>query len=230
MVERHDGATCDALVRAKQVDIGLVPTYYVMAAGREVQVLPGGALSSWAFPNALLQLRKPLQKVRSFACTAAQVQEALMTRIVLKEHYGVSAAPVDTDSEDAQLYTGTACNALTGDKEFLNLGQEWFELLQYPMVWALFTCATDTATPALLSAVKALTGKAEETLREPPLDSGNSIDDRVRLRLDDLVLAGLTGLREYMYFYGVLEEMAELPFYEPIESGISEPVPAWAAE
>ena len=230
MVERRDGATCDALVRAKQVDIGLVPTYYVMAAGRDVQVLPGGALSSWAFPNALLQLRKPLQEVRSFACTAEQVQEALMTRIVLKEHYGVNAAPVDADSEDAQLYTGSACNTLIGNQELLNLGQEWFELLQYPMVWALFTCASDTATPALLSAVKALTHKAEEALQKPFTDSGHPIDDRVRLRLDDLVLAGLTGLREYMYYYGVSEEMAELPFYEPIESGISEPVPAWAAE
>lgn len=229
MVERHDGAKCDALVRARQVDVGLVPAYYVMSAGREVQVLPGGALSSWSFPYALLQLRKPLTKVRTFACTAVQVQEALMTRVILKEHYGVDVTPVSKGPADASLHTGRSCDSLTRGVKVLDLGQEWFELLQYPMVWALFTCAADTASPAMVAAIQTLSQKAEQNIRAAQIESGQTPQEGVRLRLDDLVLAGLTGLREYMYYYGAIEEMAELPFYEASEAGISEPVPNWAS-
>ena len=220
MVERRDGVTCDALVRARQVDLGLVPAYHVMTAGRDVQVLPGGALSSWSFPHAQLELSRPLQQVRTFACTPPQVQEALMARVILKEHYGVDAVPVAGDSADATLHSGSACESLQGSDNRLNLGQEWFELLQYPMVWALFVCASGTATPVMLAALKSLTRRAEEQLHQD--------GDSIRLRLDDLALAGLTGLREYLYYYGAIEEMAELPYYEPDEAGISEPLPPWA--
>lgn len=229
MVERHDGATCDALVRAKQVDVGLIPAYYVMAAGREVQVIPGGAISSWSFPYALLQLSGPLMKVRTFVCTTTQMQEALMTRVILKEHYGVDVTPVSEGPADALLHTGRSCNSLAQDSKVLNLGQEWFELLQYPMVWALFTCAADTASPAMVAAIKALAQKAEHNIRATQIESGQPPRVDIRLRLDDLVLAGLTGLQEYMYYYGAIEEMAELPFYEPSEAGISEPIPNWAS-
>ncbi|MDE2956963.1 MAG: hypothetical protein OXU68_08175 [Bacteroidota bacterium] len=221
MVERQDGVTCDALVRARQVDLGLVPAYHVLAAGRGIQVLPGGALSSWSFPHAQLQLSRPLQQVRTFTCTPPQVQEALMARVILKEHYGVDALPVAGDSADATLHSGSACETLQAGDNRLNLGQEWFELLQYPMVWALFVCASGTATPAMTAALKTLTSRAEEQLRQQDRNA-------IRLRLDDLALAGLTGLREYLYYYGAIEEMAELPYYQPDEAGISEPPPPWA--
>ena len=226
-VERCDGAACDALVRAGQVDLGLVPTYYVLAAATGVEVLPGGALSSWSFPYAQLRLARPLKEVRTFVCSPDQVQEALMVRVILKEHYGMDVSAVPQGPADAELLTGTP-----GDLEpgILDLGREWFELSQYPMVWALFTCSPSAATPAMEAGVLAIVRRAEEMVWGTDTAGKDAYQDGLRLRLDDLAVAGLTGLREYMYYYGAIEEMAELPFYEPPESGVSEQVPQWAAE
>ena len=36
----------------------------------------------------------------------------------------------------------------------------------------------------------------------------------LRLRLDDLAMAGLTEFRDYLYYYNITEEIPELPLYE----------------
>ena len=230
-IERHDGATCRALLREQQVDIALVPMYYALTAGTDLVILPGGAVSSWGYPYSRLQLNTTLHDVQTFRCARENFQEALMARIILKEHYGVDASPIDEGRSDAQLLVGPESLALVGDPSALDLGQEWYELLQYPMVWALYTCAPGAATPAMVSTLRTLTKRAEEIAHTWGEQADPVVSyffrNSLRLRLDDLAMAGLAGIQEYLYYYGVKEEMGELPLYEPPQAHVSEPVPPW---
>ena len=157
-----------------------------------------------------------------------------MARIILKEQYGQNVTVTTDDSADAQLLTGDASRALADDSSALDLGQEWYELAQYPMVWALFACAREVATPTMVDTIISLTREAEEIAHEWGARSGSEIDrfwaNSVRLRLDDVTLAGLTAIRDFLFYYGVTDDLAELPLYESPELSVSQAIPGWASQ
>ena len=231
-VERPTGADCLDLAESHQVDVALVPVTGAVLRANELQLLPGGAVSTWAYPFARLKLCHNLTRVTSLQAAPECVQESLMARIILKEHYGRDVTISPEGPADAQLLTGEASLALAENTNVLDLGQEWYELAQYPMVWAVYACARDTATPALVQAIISLTKEAEEIAYEWGGRSDSETDrfwaSSVRLRLDDVTLAGLTSIRDYLYYFGVTPELTPIPLYAPPEMPVSEAIPGWA--
>ncbi len=233
-VERRSGAVCLELAQAQQVDVALVPVIHALMAVDDLQLIPGGAVSTWAYPFIRIKLKHGLSCVSSLKVSSDYVQESFMARIILKEHYGQDVTIVPEGPADAHLLTGNASLALSDDPRALDLGQEWYEMAQYPMVWALYVCARETATPAMVDAIISLTKEAEIVAHEWGERSGSETNHfwagSLRLRLDDVAMAGLTSIRDYLYYFGVTDELALLPLYESPEVPVSETIPGWAQE
>lgn len=230
-VERAGGEACTQLLLERQVDVAFLPSTVVLGNTDIFAVLPGAAVSTWAYPFARIVLRRGLGHVQSVAYHGTDAMEALLARISFQEHYGLAPAfvPIPGGSldallqatEDASLLVGRDIPALPETGVMLDLGREWFELAQYPMVWGLFVTLRESASPAALDAVTALAAEAERLAAAwagadsiSPILRGFYAQD-VRFRLDDLAIAGLTSLREFLYYYKVTDEIADPTFYTP---------------
>ena len=228
-IERHSPQRCVERLRGGQVDVALVPTLDVVKDPEFYDVLPAVALSAWRYPYAKLVLKQELgDPIRSVALDPAYVQEALLARILLKEHYGaepefVPYPKADVQAlleakEDASLIAGPRVPMVQTDRHALDLGQEWYEMANYPMVWGVFAARKGEATPEMIIAFRDAAEAAEASravwmqAQEPPPTLHAFYQDELRIRLDDLAVASLTEWLRFLFFYGVAEEIAGLPF------------------
>ena len=229
-IERHDAQTCTRLLLQEQVDIALLPSLIVLSNTDVFDVLPGVALSTWTYPYARLVLREGMERIDSVAYAAPDTQEALLARIILREHYGKDPAfipfpEMTTEAllnaeQDAGLLVGS--DALTPQPQHvtLNLGQEWYELANYPMVWGLFVTLKEAAAPVMVELMLAMMRAAEQhaplwlQAREMSPALHTFYTEGLRLRFDDLATASLTEFRQYLYYYNITDDLPELPLYE----------------
>ena len=229
-VERHDAQMCTALLLQEQVDIALLPSLIVLSNTDVFDVLPGAALSTWTYPYARLLLRHGMERVETVAYARMHTQEALIARIIMQEHYGKDSSFIPYDDatteallntgHDASLVVGSEAPTLQTEHVALNLGQEWYELANYPMVWGLFATLKETASPVMVEIIMEAVRWAEQQLplwvqaREMPPPVHQFYTEGLRWRFDDLATASLTELRQYLYYYKITDDLPELPLYE----------------
>jgi predicted solute-binding protein len=225
---------CAAAVLKQQVDVALVPTVMALQGAGGFDVIPDVAISSWKNPFARIVLKTGLRgDDLRLACDRRAVQEQFMARVVLREHYQLDLDQVLYDApspiellrseEDAALLTTADLDALPdlgrlgGGGLVMDLGQEWFELTKYPMVWGLFVAREDTLDADATAALRDRLHTSEEYrprwVREAqhPLVEEFFRDD-LRLRHDDLTVAGLTELERHLFYDGVLGDIPDLSF------------------
>ena len=225
---------CAARLQNGTVDLALLPTLDVMRATDRYDPCAGVALSSWRYPYARLVLKEALDtSLASVAFDPIYTQEVLLTRIVLQEHYGFSPTfvPYEDPSvdellgaeEEASLVVGRHVPFLQPNTYAMDVGQEWYELTQYPMVWGLFAGRTGEPTAEMVASLvegarqaqheRPAWIQAQETT--PSLHQFYSED--LRIHLDDLAVAGLTALQDQLFYHKVLEDVPTLTFVEAPE-------------
>ncbi len=221
-VERMPRQECERLLRAGVVDAALVPSINVFSDTDSFEVYAPAALSAWCTPHASIRLRSGLSvRPATLSCAEHVGQETLMARIVLREHYGMqpdivvaSAGSEPDPSADSVLRVGSLRTNPEADAieqgVSLDLGQEWFELTAYPMVWGLFVSRAGESDPRVFLALGEAAGPAEEEDEEP---IENLVSDvRLRFRFDDIATASLTELAELLFFYRATADVPDLHY------------------
>ena len=232
---------CTARLHEGDVDVALIPTLQILRSPDSFDPLAGVAFSSWRYPYARLVLQEPLStSLDSVAFDPVYAQEVLLTRIVLKEHYDFepSFIPLKDPSVDELLAADAAASLVVGpnvpflqpDEYAMDVGQEWYELSKYPMIWGLFAARADEATPEMVSELVDGTHRAQ---RERPswIQSQETTpamhrfySDDLRIHLDDMAVAGLTALSEQLFYHDVIDDMSGLQFVEaPSDEDEDEP-------
>ena len=239
-VERTDPRSCEERLRTGEADVALLPTTRILRHPGDYDVLSAVALSSWTYPYARLVLKNGLRgSTRTVATHPDDAQEAFLARIFLKEHYDLTLDFVSHEGslrerldagEDAALLVGKDVPTLQIEKGLaLDVGQEWYEMAQYPMVWGLFATRKDEADPDMIRTLRGVAEAAEEhrgmwlQSREMPEPLHNFYAESMRLRLGRLATASLTELREHFFYYEVTDEVPDVPFiYLPDDEQDSE--------
>ncbi|MDX1428816.1 MAG: MqnA/MqnD/SBP family protein, partial [Rhodothermales bacterium] len=207
-------------VRAGQLDLALVPALSVLRDPEDLEVVPAVALSSWRYPFAQLYLPGGLDTAPSTICYQPTYhEEAELARIVVKEHYGLTPdfRPCDgvLEKNAATVLVGDSVGSGRPRGLYLDLGQEWCELANYPMVSGLFVMAHGTVSADIVRSLRGMAAEAE-TLRAQwaAMDDGRFrrffLDD-VRVRFDDLVVASLTQLSDFAFYYDIIDEIRDIP-------------------
>ncbi len=243
-VVRARPEACAALLLQDRVDVALLPTLLALQGADGFEFVPGVALSTWAYPYAQLVLKRGLRgPAASVAYDRRAVQERFVARLILREHYGKDPDFVAREApsverllegeEDAALLVGSDVPALDlpaldleGDLEdgvALDLGQEWFELAGYPMVWGLLAAKRGTLNPedvqAFVEAAEAADEQRRAWIRRQQLPAPLSafFAEDLRLRFDDLATAGLTEYKRYLFYYDVIDDIPSLSFAKGLE-------------
>ena len=225
-VERHpEGALLPRLLGG-EADLVLVPPLPVLRKVEDVTVLPAVALSAWDYPYARLFMRGDLGAgLQSVVFDPRHAQEVIVARAVLREHYGFTPSFVPAEAPtrdvlgqyDAVLLVGDRVPTMAHDGLSLDLGQEWYELSNYPLLLGLFAARHGEATVEMLHTLRRGARLAEDLrpawlqAHEMPPGLYEFHAESLRFRYDDLATAGLTEFIELLFEQGVLEEAPTLP-------------------
>lgn len=220
---------CRDAVLAGRVDVALVPSLTVFSDSEVFDVLPAVAFSSWDFPFARLLLKHPLgTPIRSVAIDPAYPQEALVAKIILKEHYDVTPSfhpyqdltpdTLSRTDDDAALIVARSLDEALGPG--IDLGRDWFELTHYPMVWGVFVARSGEGADAYVQTLRDIArhteAHAQRWVDEQDLPEvlQAAYREGLRYRLDDLAIASLTTLQDLLYYEKALDEIDPLVFYQ----------------
>ena len=242
-VTRTSRRECRDLLVSGDVDIALIPTLSAVTENELFDILSAVALSTWSNPFTQLYLKADIgAHVDTVAIDPRYAQEALLAKIVLKEHYAAEPVFRPTNqiaSQDVNVIEGDAALIIEGSfntertrgNAVVDLGQDWYELTHYPMLWGVFImgkgAATDDAVRLLRVAAQYTELYSEEWVQDQSLsdEMKQFFKKGIRYRLDDLAIAGLTSLQDYMYYNNAVEEIKEISFYEVTEESDDMDVP-----
>ena len=206
-----------AALRAGTVDLALVPSLDAMRDAGGLDLLPGVALAGERSPRRALAAAVALDAIETIGFDPRDAQEALLTQLVLREHYG--AAPVfrlvepGTPLGDALGAHGTAlappAAALPDGAYWIDPALEWLELTLRPFVWGLLACREDEVDTPTAAALRDAAAAAETT--DALRVDGVAV---FGLTLGGLALEGLAEAAEHFFATGTLAEIPELTFLE----------------
>ncbi|MBO6576081.1 MAG: hypothetical protein JJ896_09465 [Rhodothermales bacterium] len=197
-------------LQAGLTDLALVPTHRALAADRDdFELIPAVAYGSWSTPHLAILLPEGFEGQPEHLVTwNPDGLESLVARIVLHEHYGMSVQPVlDAHPDQARLQRG---GGGSGDALRLDLGEEWYELTNYPMVWGLFMMRAGELDAGTIRVLRAAAASVESS---DDLDGTNPGSDGMglpRFRFDDIATASLTELSTHLYYYGLTSDIEEV--------------------
>lgn len=229
-VESLPPVECERALLESRVDLALLPTVSILKHHQDLDVVPAVALSTWRYPFAKLAVSHDLSKsIRVVAFDPDFEQERVLAAVLLREHYrmepefvaataGLSDAGTIDHVADARLHVGPDVPMQNLDGRVLDLGQEWYELANYPMTWGLFAARKGTLATEAVREVRDAVGESERRRNvwlRTQKSSENLHDfysESMRFRLDDLCVAGLTELRQYLFYYDVVDDVREIPF------------------
>ena len=215
VVEPHEAR---AALDAERADLVLLTALDVLRAPDGLAVVPGVALAGERSVRRVLVVAAPLDQIHTVAFDPRDTQEALLTQLVLREHYGgkptfVLGAPGSTLAEwledaDAALVPLGDAGDLPHGAYVLDLGQEFVDLTLRPMPWGLVAARAGTLAPsaaAALADAARLANPDDERLR---LDGVAAF----QLTLDGYAADGLEQLAQLWFQTGTLDDVPDVPF------------------
>ena len=229
VVEPHEAR---ALLDAEGADLVLLTALDVLRAPDGLAVVPGVALAGERSDRRVLVVAAPLDKIETVAFDPRDQQEALLTQLVLREHYGgkpafTLGAPDGTLDEwlakaDAALVPLDVAGALPEGAYVLDVGQEFTDLTLRPMPWGLVAARVGELAPSAAAAL------ADAARLADPDDDRLRVDGQhaFQLTLDGYAADGLEQLTELWFQTGSLDDVPEVPFaptLAPAEEDEDEP-------
>lgn len=216
LVEPHEAR---ALLDAEGADLVLMTALDVLRAPDGLVVVPGVALAGERSDRRALVVASGLDGIKTVAFDPRDQQEALLARVLLREHYGATptfalGAPGRPlaewlDGADAALVPlDVAQQAEDAGAVVLDLGQEFVDLTIRPMPWGLVAARPGTLAPgqaAALADAARLADPDDERLRQGGVAA-------FQLTLDGYAADGLDQLAELWFQTGTLDDVPDVPF------------------
>lgn len=150
---------CADQLASGEADIGIVPS--VEAARLKLKILPGQCIASDGEVRSILLISKtPLDRIRTLAAHSSSRTSVALCRIILARRYGaepaVTSQPANVDAmlaaSDAALLIGDPALQFDPDRSpylVTDLGREWAEMTELPMVFAVWAGRAKRVTPDL---------------------------------------------------------------------------------
>lgn len=203
-----------------RADVALVPTLDVLRSHDGLEAIPGVALAGERSPRRRLVVGSALDQIETVAFDPRDAQEALLSQLVLREHYGLhptfelpSGADLEATLSGQSAALVDYADAVPAEAFVLDPGQEWTDLTLRPMVWGLLAMRAGEGDAATADRLR--TAVREAAISDDLFVDGVGV---YQLTLDGYATDGLDQLAEYLFETGTLSEVPAVPFIEiPVE-------------
>lgn len=220
---------------AGDVDVALIPSVEAFRlpgcrAVSDVCIASRGEVLS-----VKLLCRVPVARIRRLAIDAGSRTSAAMTRIVLRERYGIDpvveslAMHADYAQSDADAVMLIGDRAMTardcGFAAALDMGKEWSDLAGSPMVYAMWTvrrsispevaAALATARDDGLAQIDEIVAEAGPELKLPVALCREYLKERLQYRLGPAEQEGLKHFYELAVRHGFAPSGVDLDAFDP---------------
>ena len=147
-------SVCADLLRAGNVDVGLIPSIEYLH-GSNYRFVPGvGIGSRGEIATVALYSRKPMRDVRTIALDTSSRTSVALTRVLCEKRFGIAPAFVAHGPDLAAMMARCDAALLIGDPAFdanhealgvgkIDLGIEWTAMTGLPFIYAAWTGRPD---------------------------------------------------------------------------------------
>jgi chorismate dehydratase len=217
-----------AKLRENELSAALLSPLDYAKESSEYLIVPNIAVVS-AESGAVIRFRDGIQRIRTLAVDPQYACEIVLAKIILSESFNIEPQIVPTNfPPDAALERNDAV-LLVGDAAFRNqlkngidVVEEWFELTGTPFVHALWCGRENSLTNEEVKLLqdtqaKGVAGIADIAMQCPPAerDVVGEYLQSFTYALDEQDREGLAEFMKYLYYHGVLPDVAELNFFKP---------------
>ncbi|MCS6776930.1 MAG: menaquinone biosynthesis protein [Chloroherpetonaceae bacterium] len=151
------------MLREDAVDVANVSIFEAFQ-NPELALVPGIAIAAFGPVKSVRLFSKvPLDRVRSVALDTSSLTSAALTRILLKEQFGVTPCYVHHPPDLATMLRTCDAGLIIGDLKLFalipeiqvyDLGQGWLDLTGLPFVYAAWLARRDRISPDLIAALE----------------------------------------------------------------------------
>lgn len=219
----------------KEINAGLVPSIHYAKYSVKYRIVPEVCIASrGAVKSIRLYFRKDLRDIKSVAVDISSMTSVVLARVILSEKYDVRPKFIAMKPNlenmlleaDAALLIGD--NALfepTGYASYLDLGDEWDDLTGLPFVYALWVGRRESLSEddvlALINSKNYGIQNIDTISYEASQRYGVDFDfcksyltENLFYELGEQEVAGMKEFFTYAFYYGVIDFIPEIKFYE----------------
>lgn len=155
---------CADQMASGAADIGIVPCFELTR--QDLEVIPGAGIACRGPVRSILLISKrPVREIRTLAADSSSRTSVQLARIILERRYGAEYTAIPhAPNLDAMLRTADAA-LIIGDPalrldpallpyEVHDLGGEWVEMTDLPMVFAVWAARRGAVTPDVVEAFR----------------------------------------------------------------------------
>jgi chorismate dehydratase len=193
-------------------------------------IVPNAAVSSTGNGSVVVRFREGIRQITTLAVDPTFASEIILTKIILAEEFNIeptilpmhATLDVMLQKADAALLTGDAAFAAWGSSEnIIDVVEEWNEMTGLPYVHALW-CAwqsdlthkdAEMLQTARLKGVEGIADIAQQFSREQRRAVQEFLESFTYELLPD-ARDGLAEFMKYLYYHGVVADVADLNFYK----------------
>lgn len=193
-------------------------------------IVPDAAVASTGNGSVVVRFREGIKQITTLAVDPAFASEIILTKIILAEEFSIEPAilpmhaTVDTmlQKADAALLTGDVAFKEWGAAEnIIDIVEEWNEMTGLPYVHAVWCAWQSDLSPKDAELLKSARLKGVEGIPDIALqfskDQRRGVQEFLESFMYELAPDARDGLAEfmkYLYYHGVVADVADLNFYK----------------
>lgn len=196
----------------------------------DYSIVPNVCIASEGNGSIVVRFNEGIREITTLAVDPAFACEIILTKIILAEEFNIEPVivPMNNSLEvmlqkaDAALLTGDAAfHAWNSSASIIDVVEEWNEMTGLPYVHALWCVYQHQMTPAIIEAFQTSRLKGVEGIpdiaQQFPKDQRRAVQEFLESFTYEItpdVRDGLAEFMKYLYYHGVMPDVADLNFYK----------------
>lgn len=219
----------------KEINAGLVPSIHYAKYSVKYRIVPEICIASRGVVNSIrLYFRKDLKDIKTVATDISSMTSVILTRIILSEKYDVRPKFIAMKPDLIDMLSRADAALLIGDhalfeksyyESYIDLGDEWDDLTGLPFVYALWVGRRESLNEddltALINAkeyglqnIDVISAEASQRYNVDFEFCKSYLTQNLKYDLGEAEIAGMKEFFTYAFYYGVIEFIPEIKFYE----------------
>jgi chorismate dehydratase len=218
-------------LRERELDAALLSPLDYAKESSDYCIVPEAVVASTGNGSIVVRFREGIKHIGTLAVDPAFASEIILAKIILAEEFNLEPAilpmhasvDVMLQKADAALLTGdTAFQEWGASENIIDVVEEWNEMTGLPYVHALWCGWQSELSDKDVKQLGAACVKGVESIPDIALQFSKEHRRSVQEFLESFIYEltpdvrdGLAEFMKYLYYHGVVADIADLNFYKP---------------